>query len=285
MIPIETALTDQRLLGAALGDPTTWKRWQAILGAGCARPLTDDQARLFAVVAGGRRPPPKRVREAWFIVGRRSGKSRIAAAISVYLAAFADYAERLAPGETGFVLVLAATRSQAKTILNYAEAFIRESPVLRQQLEEVTAEEIRLKGNIPIAVHSNNFRSVRGRTLIAAVFDETALWCDETSSMPDVETYRAILPALATVPGSMLVAISSPHAQRGLVYTKHRDHFGKSDNDVLVIQGASTQFNATLDAATIAAAQLNDPAAAQAEWEGKFRGDLSTFVDRGRGLR
>jgi phage terminase large subunit-like protein len=78
---------------------------------------------FFHEVAGGRQPPQERVRELWAIVGRRGGKSRIAAAIAVYLACFVKH--HLAHGETGYVLVLALSRDQASVTLNYALAFCR----------------------------------------------------------------------------------------------------------------------------------------------------------------
>jgi len=39
--------------------------------------------------------------ELWLAVGRRGGKSQIAALVAVYEAAFKDYTDRLAPGEAG----------------------------------------------------------------------------------------------------------------------------------------------------------------------------------------
>jgi hypothetical protein len=120
---------------------------------------------------------------------------------------------------------------------------------------------------------------VRGRTLLACIFDEVGFWRDETTSLPDLETYRAVLPALATTEG-MLIGISSPYAQRGLLYTKHRDCFGKDDADVLVVQAPTATFNPSIDQAIIEAARRDDPEAAQAEWFAEFRSDLSTFVER-----
>lgn len=39
--------------------------------------------------------------ELWLTVGRRGGKSQIAALVAVYEAAFKDYSNRLSPGEVG----------------------------------------------------------------------------------------------------------------------------------------------------------------------------------------
>jgi hypothetical protein len=128
-----------------------------------------------------------------------------------------------------------------------------------------TRSEIRLKNGIVIAVHPNSFRSVRGRTLVACIFDEVAYWRDDTTSTPDNETYGAVFPSLLTTNG-MLVTISSPYRRTGLLHTKHKRYFGVDDADTLVVQGSSKQFNGTLDDAAIAAQQEADPAAARSEW-------------------
>ena len=277
-LPIDEALQDHHLLGAALGSAESWATWLAVLRAAFGLKLDNEQQRAFSRVAGDREPPTDRVRELWAIAGRRSGKSRIAAAIAVYAACFVDHSRKLAPGEQGFVLVLAPTQKQAKLVFNYALAFLEASPILRQQFRSRTSEEIRLAGNIVIGVHPASFRSVRGRTLLAVVFDESAFWRDETAALPDVETYTAVLPSLAST-GGLLVGISSPYRRTGLLHAKFRDHFGESDAEVLVIKGASTLFNPTLDLKIIEAARHSDPQAALSEWDAEFRTDLAAFLD------
>jgi len=104
---IDRAIQDKNLLGAALGDPTTWAMWLVVLKAVFGQQLNRSERRAFSSVAGGRKPPQQMVREFWAIIGRRAGKSRIAAALAVYVAAFVPH--KLAPGERGMVLVLAAS--------------------------------------------------------------------------------------------------------------------------------------------------------------------------------
>ena len=276
MPTIDRALADKRLLGAALGSPATWAVWIAVLRATFGLSLTAKQRAMFAAVAGGRVAPTSRVRELWAIVGRRAGKSRIAAAIAVYLACFVKHA--LAPGERGTVLVIAGSMDQAATVFSYVRGFFESSPILRSEVATCSRNEMTLRNGIVIAVHTNSFRTVRGRTVVACVFDEVAFWRDEHSATPDVEVYRAILPALATTEG-MLVAISTPYRKLGLLYQKHRDHFGVEGNDVLVVQGSTLQFNATIDEKTIAAQLSADPASAKSEWNAQFRADLLQLFD------
>jgi hypothetical protein len=273
---IDIAAADHRLLGAALGDTASWRVWLIILKTAFGLLLTDAELKVFRTAAGERAPPTKRVRELWAIAGRRGGKSRIAALIACYIALFVKH--KLAPGERGMVLVLAASVEQAKVVFGYALAFLQESATLRREIIDATTSEIRLRNGIVIAVHSNSFRTIRGRTLVACIADEIAFWRDELSAMPDVETYRAVLPALATTKG-MLVGISTGYRRTGLLYQKHRDHFGQASDDTLVVQGSTLQFNGTLDEAAIAAQRAADPAAASSEWDGTFREDISTFLD------
>jgi hypothetical protein len=275
---IDTAISDPQLLGAALGDLTPWAAWRVILRAAFGLPLSRSDGRLFSKLAGGRKPPRKRVSELWVVAGRRGGKSRMAACVSAYLAAFEDHSPKLAPGETGYVLALAASKSQARTVRDYASGFITASPILRQQLAGESSEEITLKGNVAIGVHTNSFRTVRGRTLIGAVFDECAFWRDEASASPDVEVYRAVLPALATT-GGMLIGISSPYRKIGLLHQKWRDHFGQDDADVLVIQAPTESLNPTIDGRVIARARKSDAESAKAEWDAEFRSDLTSLFD------
>ena len=275
-VDLDHALTDRNLLGAALGDAAPWQIWRIVLRAAFGLKLTREEARTFAAVAGGRKLPSQRVRELWAVVARRSGKSRMAAALAVYAACFMPH--KLSRGETGYVLVLAASRHQARVVFDYVKGFLEASPVLKQEVASVTASEIRLKSGVIIAIHANSFRSIRGRTLLAVILDEIALWRDENSATPDVEVYRAVLPALMTTNG-MLIGISTPYRKVGLLYQKHRDHFGQDNNDVLVVQGASTTFNPTLIAENIAAAIADDPESARAEWEGEWRTDIAAFLD------
>jgi hypothetical protein len=235
-------------------------------------PSAKSSTRSLVIVAR----PARRIRELWAVIGRRGGKSRAAAAIAVYLALFCKH--RLSRGETGMVLVLAASTAQAKVVFDYCLGFIEASPVLRNEIKDVTRTEIRLRNGVVIATHSNSYRNVRGRTLLGCVFDETGFWPDEAGALSDLECYRAVLPALMTTDG-LLCAISTPYRRNGLLFVKHRDHFGQDSDDVLVVQGASQVFNPTLADEALASQRAADSAAAISELDALFRTDVSAFLD------
>jgi hypothetical protein len=126
-------------------------------------------------------------------------------------------------------------------------------------------------------VATNSFRAVRGRAILCAILDECAFYRDETSATPDREVYNAITPGLMTIPGSMLIGISSPYRKNGLLFERWRKHYGK-DGDVLVIQAPSIAMNPTLDQRLIDRALEEDRAAAGAEWLAEWRSDIESFV-------
>ena len=136
-----------------------------------------------------------------------------------------------------------------------------------------------LRGRVRIEVQTCCFRSARGYTLAAVVADEVAFWRSEESANPDVEVLRALQPALATIPGAMLVGISSPYARRGVLYDAHRRAWGK-DGDTLVFKAPTRVLNPTIPEAVVAEAMAQDPEAACAEWLGEFRDDVAAFVSR-----
>jgi hypothetical protein len=63
---------------------------------------------------------------------------------------------------------------------------------------------------------------VRGRTIVCAIFDEIAYWRSDYSANPDLEVYRAVKPALASMPGSLLIGIGSPYRRVWLLWQKFR---------------------------------------------------------------
>src|SRR5947209_8088114 len=101
---IDQAFADQRLFAPALGDLSSWAVWRIVLKAAFGLSLDDDERKVFAAIAGNRAPPRNRVRELWAVCARRSGKSRMAALIGVYLACFLP--RRLAAGELGEVAIV-----------------------------------------------------------------------------------------------------------------------------------------------------------------------------------
>ena len=258
--------------GLLRGD--SWKPWRSYLCALFGLPFEDEDAfEIFKRHTGRTVRPGGPFGEAFAICGRRAGKTLILALIVVYCAAFKDYSSVSVAGETLAAMLLASDRKQAAIALRYVEAFFDKVPMLRQMVIGRTVESISLSNGVTILVGTSDYRAVRGYTLVCCVCDEICFW-----PSGDVETLNAIRPALSTIPGSILLASSSPYAQTGLVWEVFREGYGKDDSPILVWRAKTRAMNSNVPRAVIAAAYLRDPASASAEYGAQFRTDVSSFI-------
>jgi hypothetical protein len=269
------------LFGRWFRQPETWRAWFVFLRALFGLPMSEVDRQLFERCTGRAAPIglDEAWREVWLIVGRRGGKSLILALVAVFLAVFKDWSPYLVPGERGTIMIVAADRRQARTIYRYARALLLEVPTLAALVARETAEGIDLTNGVTIEILTASFRTVRGYTLLAALCDEIAFWRSDDSANPDAEIIAAIRPAMATVPGAMLLCASSPYARRGVLWNAYRKQFGK-DGPVLVWKADTATMNPTVPAEVIATAYEEDPASAAAEYGAEFRTDVETFVAR-----
>jgi len=281
MITFAEACRDSELLGTWF-DGDSWAVWRVIDKALFGEPLDAAELAIFTEITGRTEAPTEPSTEAWFICGRRSGKDVKASALVAWLATFGaeqmGFLDRLVKGETGVVQLIAVDRRQAKVCLSYLRAYF-EQPLLAQMVAKSTAEGLELTNGLAVEITTNDLRSSRGRTVVAAVFDEVAFWSAENSANPDQDVYNAVKPAMATIPGAMLIGISSPYARRGLLWNKWKKHYGKPGN-VLVVQAPTWRMNPTIarDGDFLTEAYRDDPASAAAEYGAQFRKDVEAFV-------
>jgi hypothetical protein len=278
-VTLDEALRDENIFASHFSGPT-WEPWKALARVWEAQPLSAEDLALYQRHTGRTAPPSAPAREATLICGRRAGKSRILALIAVYLSAFKDYAPHLAAGEVATVALIAADRKQAKTLLRYISGLLSAVPMLAELVEDELQETIKLRNRVEITVQTASWRATRGYSYAAILADELAFWRDETSANPADEILRAVRPGLASIPGSCLLKASSPYGRRGPLFNDYRRYFGKADGRVLVWKAGSRAMNPNLDPAEVAAAEEEDPQAAQAEWHAEFRDDLSDYISR-----
>jgi hypothetical protein len=274
------ALADPDLFAPHFKGPS-WIGWKSFLAALFALPMDDDAAQLFRQCTGRTMAPAAPFTEAALIVGRRGGKSRVLALIATYLACFRDYAPHLAPGEVATIAVLAANKSQARSIFRYILGLLKAVPLIEPLIADNNTEIITLSNRVVIEIATASFRTTRGYSFAAVLADEVAFWrSDESSANPDVEIMRALRPGMASIPGSILLLASSPYAKKGELYNAYRRHYGKDDARVLVWKAPTETMNAKVDKAIISEAYESDPESARAEYGGEFRDDLADFVTR-----
>lgn len=248
--------------------------WHVCVDAAFGEKLNAQQLALYQQCTGRTQVPLGKVDELWLVVGRRGGKSETTAFLAVYLACFKKYA--FSKGEKGVGMLLAADRKQARVIMRYVSALLHSHPLLEKMIVAETQQSVTLDNDIIIEVHTSNFRSVRGYTIAFVICDEIAFWKDENSANPDTEVLDALRPALGTT-GGMLIALSSPYAERGELWNTFNEHHGKEGpdhDDVLVWKAATRVMNPTYSQKIIDRAYRRDPAAADTEFGANFRRDV-----------
>jgi hypothetical protein len=272
-------MRDKALFGKWF-DGDSYAAWFSFLAALFALPMSEAELRTFRAHTGRETPSTEAFREAWLVCGRRAGKSLIAAICATYLAFFRDYTPYLAPGEVATVMIVAADRRQARVIMRYIRGFVSGVAMLDKMLIRETRESLEFSNRVCIEIHTASFRTTRGYTVAAAINDEIAFWPTEDSAEPDAEILAGQRPAMATIPGAILLSLSSPYARRGALWEAYKKHFGKNDSQVLVWQADSRSMNPLLDQRIIADAYEQDAANASAEYGAQFRADVESFVSR-----
>ena len=261
-------------------DPS-WLVWRALLAATFGLPMTPEMLEAYRKQTGRQDAPTAPVKELILICGRRAGKSRILALIAVYFAIARDYGAYLGPGELAVIPCVASDTDQAKVIFRYILGMLDSVPGLSSAKSNETQDSVIVNGQVQIEIHAASYRRLRGYSYPLVVIDELAhLRTSDFSASPDTEVVKAVRGGLLNIPGSMFIAGSTPYAQRGVLYSMFRRHYGQDNPRTLVWKSASWEMNPTLDPAEIKEAYEEDPAGADSELGANFRTDVAAFVSR-----
>lgn len=256
-------------------EAPSWAAWGSVEDAIFGEEPKDPE--LVRKVTGRDELPSEQVSEAWIIAGRGAGKSRFVARVAVYFAAGREH-ERVA-GEFIYCGVFAPDRKQAGVTFRYVVGLLKEVPALERLIVRERAQSVELSTGVVIEVVTANKAAPRGRAYALALIEEAAFLPQGDSAEPDTELLRALRPALARVPASLLAVVSSPYARRGELWKTHRKHFGRDDSAaVLVIQAPTRTLNPSFSELEIERAYAEDPEAAAAEYGANFRRDVAAFI-------
>lgn len=275
IVSLREALTDEAYLGGVLGAPS-WRNWRILLIAAMGERLEPDEFAIFQQLTQRQAPPAQPVDEGWFVIGRRGGKSRAIACLAVYVATLCRH-PRVPAGEPASVICVAGSRRQARITFKYITTILQRRPELAREVERLTADTIDLRNGISIEVFPATDRA-RGTTAVAVIADEVATWgSTDDSVLPDDEIVGSILrPTLASTEGPF-IAISSPHARRGVLWQTYRDHFGQAGDPILVAQAETRIMNPRISERWLARQFALDPVKAAAEYGVAFRTDVESL--------
>ncbi|WOJ95765.1 hypothetical protein R0137_10980 [Congregibacter brevis] len=276
LISMRRLLTDENLLGSIYGAKS-FEKQVAIMCAFTGEKLTDREQEIMHELTGGRAMTRDEIYAALcMVLGRRSDKTQMAAALNIKLTVCSDYSHLISPGERPTGLILANDKKQAGNVMRYVQGMIAACPMLAREVVRSNDEMILFSNGTAIVVATASFRSARGFTLCCVTGDEVAFWLDDGRN-PDVEIINAVRPSLATT-GGPLILLSSPHSRRGVLWETYRRHYGKDDSSTLVVQAPTWEMNPTLPQSLYDEAYEEDPDRAKAEYGAEFRADLEQFV-------
>ena len=199
------------------------------------------------------------VREFYAVVGRGAGKSRIVALLACF---FASREYTRAPGERIYIGVFAPDRKQAGITFRYVVGLLKSVPSLAALIVNESRASIELTNGVIIEVLTSSIAAPCGRAYALATVEEAAFLPTDSSANHDVELLRAVRPALARVPGSLLAVVSSPYARRGVLWKAWQKFHDQPDSDVVLVQAYTLTLNPTFDRRAIETAYAEDPASA-----------------------
>jgi hypothetical protein len=291
--PLETTILDlMDTIFARWFRGPSWDCWRVLLAVlfGLHDRIDAHGIEIYRAATGRDQLPTQPIKRLDLIVGRRGGKSLIAAFIALFVAFFVDHSAYLQPGERAVVSLMAADKVQAGILLRYIKGFVKSIPALRALVVRELREGLELANGVSIEVRSASFKmGARGFSLCLAVNDEVAFWeSDETSAEPDVAIIGSQRPSLATIPTSIQLNVSSPHSRRGHLWNSYQQNWGKDVPGILVWKAASrrlpdspgVEMNSSLDIETVRAAYEQDASAAAADFGAEFRTDLESVFSR-----
>ncbi len=214
------------------------------------------------------------------ILGRRSGKTTISAAMAVYLGViYADeYKKHLRDGEPFYIVCGANSQDQARILLNAIKDFINDSDILRHLVEGETADTLTLSNGCIFKALSSSGRSARGLACPVVILDEFAHFTDTEGNASGSNILQALTPATAQFGelGKILI-LSTPWLKRGSFYELFEQ--SKTNPRIKVYRYTTRQVNPTISDAELQFERDRDPTAYAVEFEAQFAEDSSSFLD------
>jgi hypothetical protein len=229
------------------------------------------------------------------IVGRRGGKSLIAAMLAIYCAIKLNWKPFLKKTPAATVAILSHSIEFSEEILELIKELIEASPILTRLIDHSkkhTKSTFNLSvpfvgkqgttySRVTVKVGTASKKTIRGKAICALLCDEIAFWnLDEKAAERDEDILRAARPSLLQFKGnSMLLKLSSPSIRQGVLY----DEYTKGQKRTLPpnyinLKAPSWVWNTILGQKEILTEYQLDPQGFDCEYRANFVDSISTFI-------
>jgi len=236
-------VTDSQLLGLSI-SPAQESLLRAIYGMS----LNKDQMDLWQQCTGREIYPGQPFPEITVIAGARAGKdSRIVCPSMAYEGVFGGHT--VSRGELPVMPIVAQDSRATKIAFGYLRDYLTGSSLLKQKVDDVLSQEIRLKSGLSISCFPSTLRSLRGWSIPSACMDELSFYRLEGQADSDVEIQASIRRGMLNFDNNRLLKISTPYMRSGVLYEDFKNYWGQDSPDVLVWKASSllyrTQYGMT----------------------------------------
>jgi len=226
-------------------------------------------------------------RKALLLLGRRSGKTLLAAVAALHNATVADYSDQLRPSETRFIVIVATREAQARESIRVIRELLDEAPDpdLRALLDVAASsdDEVVFRGANPVVIRALpcSSRSTRGLAASLVIFDEAAHMITTEEGFQAARTvYRALSPSVAQFGDQgYLLLTTTPSWPSGLVYDLWRAGNAGADPDLFVVQRPTWEVNPTITRESLDAEFAADPDSARVEYGAEFMEGGGAFLE------
>jgi len=171
----------------------------------------------------------KKINHAIWAMGRRSGKTFMAAVAATYMCFVqADFFQRkVRKGEKWYIITVANDLGQSKIALENIRQLIINSP-FEQEVTRETAFEIEISNGCVFQAIPASARASRGKAVVAIIQDELAFSLEGDANRGAEAMYNALSPSIAQFGRhGKIIELSSPWLTDGLFY----EHFKQAESD------------------------------------------------------
>lgn len=231
-----------------------------------------------------------------FIIGRRGGKTTLAAMLAIYCAIITNWKPYLQKTPFATVLILSHSKEFSDEVLELIRSFIEASPVLKRLInmkKKNTTSTMNLSipfidedskivySRVQIKVGAASSKTTRGIAACAVICDEIAFWnLDENMKETDEKIMKAVRPATKQFGRkALLIKISSPGIKQGVMY-KEFLKWGKGElpSTYSVFKAPSWVWNTILPKEEFIEEWELDQDGFDTEYRANFVDSLSNFI-------
>lgn len=258
-------------------------------------------------------------RELILVLGRRSGKSALAAIIAAYelykliRRGFPQVYYGMPSGSEIRIFCIANDKDQAGIVYGDMSNHVNQVDYFKSSITHDTQTYMKFrtasdaarfrhddrKATITATFKSSIAKGLRGRGVICCILDELAFFVNDGKSSAE-SVYRAINPALKQFSPKdpknrhrplgpsegRMICISSPDAREGLFYKLYEMALSKdrASANMLMIQAPTWEVNPTLDESEYEVERAKDPRAFETEYGASFSDRVRGWIENAQDL-